>query len=100
MVRVNWTLQSLDDLESISLFIARDSIHYARMFTQRVFSATQRLEIFPLSGRVVPEFDQESLREIVLDGYRVIYRVSGEMVDILAIHHGAREVVGAMIKML
>ncbi len=82
----------MDDLDAICLFISRDSFYYARLFAQRVFAATDRLKIFPMSGRAVPELEQESIREIILDGYRIIYRMSQETVAILAVHHGAREI--------
>jgi plasmid stabilization system protein ParE len=47
MVKVTWTDQALDDLDSICLFIARDSLQYAKLFAIRAFEATDRLELFP-----------------------------------------------------
>ena len=32
MVEVKWTLQAAEDLESITDFIAKDSLYYARLF--------------------------------------------------------------------
>lgn len=46
MVKVTWTDQALDDLDSICLFIARDSLQYAKLFAIRAFEATDRLELF------------------------------------------------------
>jgi hypothetical protein len=45
---------------------------------------------FSRMGRVVPELQQENIREILLLSYRIIYRVNNDEVDILTIHHGAR----------
>jgi len=87
---VNWTDQALDDLDCICLFIARDSPRYARIFAQRAFEATERLEEFPLSGRMVPEVGRKDIREVILGNYRIIYRVRDEEVEILTVHHGAR----------
>lgn len=65
MAKVTWTEQALEDLEAICLFIARDALRYAELFADQVFKATDRLEDFPLSGRVVPEIGREDIREII-----------------------------------
>ncbi len=75
MAGVAWTDQALDDLNSICSFIARDAPRYAELFAARVFRATGRLAQFPRSGRVVPEIGQEEIREIIVQSYRIIYRV-------------------------
>ena len=90
MPRVTWTEQALDDLDSVCLFIARDAPRYAELFAARVFHATERLEQFPRSGRVVPEVAHDDIREIVVQGYRIIYRVRSDEVEVLTVHHGAR----------
>jgi addiction module RelE/StbE family toxin len=90
VAHVAWTEQALDDLDSICRFIARDAPRYAELFAARVFRATERLEQFPRSGRVVPEFGQEEIREIIVHGYRIIYRLVPDEVQILTVHHGAR----------
>ncbi|WP_347275025.1 type II toxin-antitoxin system RelE/ParE family toxin [Candidatus Kuenenia sp.] len=92
MVKVTWTDQALDDLDSICLFIARDSIQYAKLFAIRAFETTDRLELFPKSGRVVTEINREDIREIILGNYRIIYRIVAEEVEVLTVHHGAKPV--------
>ena len=90
MAEVNWTLQALDDLESICLFIGRDSPQAAAVFAQRALRSTDPLVNFPRLGRVVPELEIENIREIILGNYRVIYRIEDEQVQVLTLHHGAR----------
>lgn len=90
MVEVKWTPQALDDLEAICLFIARDAPQVAAVFAQNAFRATDRLADFTRSGRVVPELNDENLREIILGNYRLIYRIRQDEVQILTVHHGAR----------
>lgn len=90
MAQVSWTDQALEDLKAICLFIARDSKRIAEMFADKIFLATDRLENFPLSGRIVPELNRKEIREIIHGNYRVIYRVLGNKVEILTVHHGAR----------
>ena len=90
MADVRWTPQAAEDLESISEFIARDSTHYARLFVLDVLEAVERLAPFPQSGRIVPEVNDPTIREILLGSYRIVYRVKGERVDVLTVYHGAR----------
>ncbi|HUP80350.1 MAG TPA: type II toxin-antitoxin system RelE/ParE family toxin [Pirellula sp.] len=49
-----------------------------------------RLRQFPFSGHVVPELGKEEIREVLRGDYRLIYRVSGGRIDILAVFHCAR----------
>ncbi|NEP00742.1 MAG: type II toxin-antitoxin system RelE/ParE family toxin [Symploca sp. SIO2E9] len=90
MAQVRWTSQALADLESIGDFMARDAPSFAQVFTDRVFEAVKRLEAFPQSGRVVPEFNQDDLREIIFGSYRIVYLVSEEDVNILTVFHSSR----------
>jgi len=90
MARVTWTPQSLEDIDAICEFIARDAPYYAQLFVTRVFNATDRLEIFPESGRKVPEINQQNIREIILGNYRIIYRLQGDEVQVLTVYHSAR----------
>jgi len=90
MVRLKWTQQAVEDIELICEFISKDSIQYARIFAQDVVNAIQRLENFPVSGRIVPEFSKETIREIILGNYRIIYRSKTDSVEILTIYHSAR----------
>ena len=90
MAEVRWTPQAADDLEAITAFIAADSPHYASLFAIDVLSAVERLQTFPRSGRVVPEVHAPDIREIVLGNYRIVYRIRGDAVEILAVWHGSR----------
>lgn len=90
MAEVRWTPQGADDLEAITEYIAEDSPHYANLFVMDVFAAVERIGDFPHSGRVVQETRDQSLREIVLGNYRIIYRVKTDLVEILTVYHGAR----------
>jgi plasmid stabilization system protein ParE len=90
MAEVRWTPQAADDLEAVADFIATDSPHYARLFTMDVLAAVERLADFPNSGRVVPELKDPAIREILFGSYRIVYRVKGDLVELLTVYHGAR----------
>ena len=90
MVKIVWTEFALEDLRSIHEYISKDSKIYADRVIDKVISRVDLLEKFPKSGRVVPEFDDETLREIIQGNYRIIYKVSSLQVSIIRIHHSAR----------
>ena len=90
MAEVKWTLQALDDLEAICLFIGRDAPQVASVFAHRAFRATDRLADFPHVGKIVPELEHENIREIILGNYRIIYRIREDQVHVVTVHHGAR----------
>ena len=90
MAEVRWTLQAADDLEAIANFIAADSPQYAKLFAMDVLVAVERMADFPNSGRVVPELKDPAIREILFGSYRIVYRVRGDLVEVLTVYHGAR----------
>jgi addiction module RelE/StbE family toxin len=79
------------DLKEIVDYIKRDSVKYANLEKQKIQDAINKLPQKPLSGRVVPELNNENLRELIFRNYRIIYEiVSKEQINILSIHHHAR----------
>jgi toxin ParE1/3/4 len=56
------------------------------------------LGAFANRGRIVPELDDESVRELFVfrQRYRMIYRVLAHEVQILAFIHGARDLLEAL----
>lgn len=71
--RVVWSPASLEDVDAIAAYIARDSAHYAAAVVRQLLSSARRLAEFPRSGRVVPEVEEESLRELLVYSYRLVY---------------------------
>lgn len=68
--------------------IARDSPAYASAVVEKILEAARNLNTFPLSGRVVPEFGDEMLREKLVYSYRIIYQVQDQTVTITTVIHG------------
>jgi len=63
MVKIVWTEVSVEDLKEIFDFIADDSYRYATITTQRIYQRAQEIIINPYLGRIVPEFNDKSIRE-------------------------------------
>jgi addiction module RelE/StbE family toxin len=92
MVQINWTFQARDDLRNIADYISKDSVQYAKIQTLRIKSRTKILTKHPKIGRVVPEIENQAIRELIFGNYRIIYKViSTNRIDILTIHHSARD---------
>lgn len=89
-MRVVWTRPALDDVLEIKHYIAADSPRYAQVVTERLFAAVERLDAYPLSGRMVPELSAATLREVIEAPYRIVYRVRAEVLEIIAVVHSAR----------
>jgi toxin ParE1/3/4 len=92
MVRINWTDQSIDDLTNIAEFIRKDSEKYARIVVKNIRDRVMQLKQFPASGKLVPEIERSEIRELIYGNYRIIYSIiSSNRIDILTIHHSARQ---------
>lgn len=90
MAEISWTQQASDDLEAIANFISCDSPHYASILVMDVLDAVEQLELFPDSGRIVPELNEASIRELILGNYRIVYRIRYSIIEILTVYHSAR----------
>jgi plasmid stabilization system protein ParE len=86
-----WSRQADADLTAIHDYIAHDSAYYARITVDRIITATDRLPKWPRSGRIVPEVDNEDLRELLVGSYRVVYRLHPDAIGIVTVVHQARE---------
>lgn len=91
MVKLIWTEFAVEDLRLIHEYISRDSKRYADRFIEKLINRIDQLESFPKSGRVVPEFNLESIRELIEGNYRIIYKMSTSEVTIIRVHHAARQ---------
>ncbi len=71
-------------------YIAAESCDWetAWRWEDAVFAAVERLEEFPLSGRVVPEFGRRDIREVICGDYRIIYRVKRKQPEVISVRHG------------
>ena len=87
--KVVWTGPGWEDLESAAKYIARDSEFYAATLVQEANEAAMSLTDFGERGQVVPEFGDESIRELLVKPYRLVYKMTYEHVFIVAFIHGA-----------
>ena len=99
MVKINWTQLALSDLEDIHEYISDDSQRYAQITVNKIYNRVESLIRQPYSGRIVPEFEDTSIRELIEGNYRIIhYLVNEERIDILRIYHTARKMEKSKLK--
>lgn len=91
MAKVVWTEKSEKSLKAIYDYIYKDSKFYAGRFINSLIKSAEKLELFPLMGRVVPEFNNDGLRELIYYNYRVVYRVNLDLVEILLVINSAKD---------
>ena len=91
MVKIVLSKTARFDLKEIVDYIKRDSVKYAYLEKKKIENAINKLPKQPLSGRVVPELNNENLREVIFRNYRIIYElIPGRQINILTIHHHGR----------
>jgi toxin ParE1/3/4 len=91
VAKITWSLQALADISEIGLFIERDSAQYAEVIVNRLYSSVDRLTQFPLSGRQVPELEMKSMRELIVEGYRMIYEIEQDSIGIVTVISGRQD---------
>jgi len=88
--KIIWSPNALGDIEAIGEFISRDSQFYAESTAQKIFETPEPLEQQPKLGRIVPEIGDESIRELFVFQYRLIYEIHVDEIHILTVIHGKR----------
>lgn len=88
---VVWTPEADADLDAIKEFVSRVSETAATRLVDRITRRTHQLSDFPWSGRVVPEYQVELLRELIEGDYRVVDEVFSDRIEIVGVSHGHRQ---------
>ena len=88
---VRWTDHAKTQLRDIHQYIARDSSVYAKRVTEALVNKTIGLDDLPRIGRIVPELNEETVRELSLYSYRILYEIKPTHVEVLAVIHKRRD---------
>ncbi len=94
-MRVHWTDTAQAHLDAVHAYITQDSAEYANRTIDRITRRSQQIADFPLSGRRVPEYDMDQVREVIETPYRIIYHIKPEQIDILAVIHGSMNILSS-----
>ena len=87
---VFWTDVAIAHLQAIEDHVGQDSPLYARRLIDCILRRSEQIGLFPQSGRVVPEYRDETIREVIERPYRIMYRIRATQIDVVAVIHSAR----------
>ena len=89
-MNVEWTANAIRQLSGIYDYISKDSEFYARRMVDRLTSRSIQIQGQSMSGEMVPEFGDVTIREVIEGPYRLIYQAVGSTLFVIAVIHGAR----------
>ncbi len=89
-MNVHWTENAIGHLVNIYEYIGINSETYAIRMVDKITRRSEQIGDQPNSGRKVPEYNAEDIRELIEKPYRIIYRIKPDQIDVLAVIHGAQ----------
>ncbi len=99
--KVVWTFTAKKDLEDIIEYISKDSIEVAIEKYETIKNAAQRLDKYPKQGRIIPELVDQNIRkyrEIIISPWRLMYKIEGSFVYVMALIDGRRNIEDILLK--
>ena len=81
----------MDHLRHIHIYIGQSSPGYASRIVNRLTRRSQQIAQFPESDRIVPETDLPQIREVMEGPYRIMYHITPDQVDSIAVIHGSQQ---------
>ncbi len=91
-MKVHWTDSAEEQLHAIYEYIARTSPDYALRMVDRITQRSQQIAEHPISGRQVPEYGLDQIREVIENPYRIVYYIKPDQIDVIAVIHEARNI--------
>ena len=89
-MRIVWNRRARSDLVRLRSFIAETDPNRADLVARRIRDSSATLATFPYRGRTGRLSDTREL-VVARTPYVVVYRVVGEVVEILHVVHGAQD---------
>jgi len=84
-LKITWSPLAAEQVRDIASYIALDKSSVAEQWIDKMFDSVEPLIDFPKSGRVVPELQINSIRELVQGNYRVIYKIQDNSISVLTV---------------
>lgn len=80
-----WTDRAEARLDAFLGYIAGDVPGAAKALERRLILRSLQIGKFPHSGRKVPDYDRDDVRELIVGSYRLVYRIKVDHVDVLTV---------------
>jgi plasmid stabilization system protein ParE len=85
-MKINFSKDSKDFLLNLKEYISQDNPIRARQYTTKLVTRISEMLQYPYIGKINTSFDDESIREIVIDGMKIIYKIHPKSVAVLMIY--------------
>lgn len=87
-----WSRRASRDLEQVGAYVALDAPERARSFVQTLIERGKQAQRLPGAGRIVPEFQDENIRELIEGSYRIVYEIrpAKKEIVVLTVFEGHR----------
>jgi addiction module RelE/StbE family toxin len=98
---IKWAAPARDDLDEIIEYIAQTNMTYAVKVLDKIELAVKNLDTSPKRGRIVPELERYGYvlyREIIVDYWRIMYKIENDIVYIMVVIDGRRNVEDIILK--
>ncbi len=89
-MKIEWSPLAIEQVTDFALYIAEDKPMAADKWVVSIFKTVEKLSAFPKSGRMVPEFGRDEIRELIHGNYRIIYQMHFSVIEILTVRHGGQ----------
>ena len=85
-MKINFSHDSKEFIFKLKSHIALDNPSRAKSYTVKLVLRIRDMLQHPYIGKVNATFDDESIREIILDGMKIIYKIYPKSVAIVMIY--------------
>lgn len=99
--KIQWTQTAKKDLYEIIEYISYDNIEIAKKQYLKIKENSEKLLYFPEQGRIIPELANENInkyREIIISPWRLMYKIEKNIVFVLAVVDGRRNIEDILMK--
>jgi len=100
---IKWASPARDDINEIIDFIAEKNKIYSIKVLNKIKENVEKLRTFPSLYRIVPELEKYGYfiyREIIVDYWRIIYKVENNYVFIMLVIDGRRNLEDILLKII
>lgn len=85
-MKIIYSIQAKKQLYSIKEYISLDSKENAIEYLSKIKNKIEILNSYPYIGKVNSTFNLDYIRDFVVFGYKIIYKINKENILILAIY--------------
>jgi len=85
-MKVNFSHDSKEFIFKLKSHISKDNPSRAKQYTIKLVSRIRDMLQHPYIGKVNATFDDESVREIILDGMKIIYKIYPNSIGVVMIY--------------